>query len=728
MPQVEEKEAVMRGRSARVRWGWIPTLGCLLFFTWVAHAEYQAQPTGWSSSLGVHSGAAVYDWQLSNMISRWLVPRGFANMVFVFDECYGGGMIDNLDAVLRGRGDAALVSAARHDELAWSLDASIFTRARNALASLGFDRPTSLFGKEVTEEMARIGSAARTMSQIASDAEAADLVREGGRHPDGRPWGDYKPGVPIVEHPQWHEIGNGGAVKLGRKASGEEVASRHAILFAGKANRIADWNEIDHLYMVLIQYNGYAPENVHVLIGGGPGSTHPDGTPAPAYVDGAGTKAALWNAIRTVGRQMNESEQFLFWGSDHGDRQRIGRPLTQNVEVPARTAIPRSATSDTGATSRELETWDLDETFLHDILAVPDNAPFVSVILDGEAVPDWTIDDLGLFVNDVPSACDLIEPITTLNLDLDVDGYEFRFPVDESVLGLENTLELIWTGEETGFAPYTVRTVQISTGAIAVSPPPLEDEEEEDMTVVPPELTPTVGFGAWSVAAGTQLEIPGWNTDLWLDVSLEAGPFVLRSETDIQVLPNFFGAERLETGFDWGWLSILGSAVADLGAMSVIAIGASIDLGVYDATLLDEPFRLTFDGWGGWGPTWTPLWTFSHAVWGLLHLDAEGTVVLPWEIPLILRANVTAGATFDLLSGAFTPSLSAGSSAEVLLAGTEDDFAFTATIRATTDVLPFFTGDVDLELRLESAGWAFYTQLSLGGVVIGAEMTLGGEF
>jgi len=137
-------------------------------------AEYKKQKPGWSSSLSVDSGGAVYDWELANMISMWITDPGYANMLFFFTQCYSGGMIDDLkDKLSKTKGDAAFMSAARHDKPC-SFVTGVFSKG-SYFWKLGFRFSTGAHAKELYEEMGRTGADAQIAKDIAKNAEDQNL-------------------------------------------------------------------------------------------------------------------------------------------------------------------------------------------------------------------------------------------------------------------------------------------------------------------------------------------------------------------------------------------------------------------------------------------------------------------------------------------------------------------------------------------------------------------------
>ena len=409
------------------------------------------QPPSYASSLVSSSGGYIYDWQLAHMIKTWIVPKGYANMVFVFNQCFGGGMIDDLKEKLRGTGDAAFLSASKHDEPAWGLADGYRPSRRSRITRGGFQKPEGFYPKEVGEEIEKTGRDAPTMKEIARRAEMEDL---------SGPYGLWEKNI---EHPQYTSIGKGDNIRIGKKSDGSDVASRHAILFAGDADKKRHWNNLQRMYDAL-KKQGFTDGDIIVLAGNG--RTTPWGSNVPSYVDGPGTKEALYEAIVNVSRKMNKDEQLVFWASDHGNRERIELSVLKEILDPVKMPVPPKKT----ARRPEQVSWDLDEEFLNVLRMSPDNQPYVSILV--EATPevmeygDRFFGNVGLYLNGVPAELALVEPITAYDEDPDLDAFELVYYVDEELLSRENLIEVSWLGEPGGFIKYSITGLIISTGGV----------------------------------------------------------------------------------------------------------------------------------------------------------------------------------------------------------------------------------------------------------------------
>ncbi|AIF69245.1 hypothetical protein PAP_04150 [Palaeococcus pacificus DY20341] len=421
------------------------------------------QPEDYASSIVTSSGGYVYDWQLANMMKMWIANRtGYANMVFIFNQCFGGGMIDDLKEKLKGTGDAAFLSASKHNETSWGLADGYTPASWPEMGKRGFTRPEGYYPKEVGEELERTGKDAPTMKEMAKRAEQQDAR------------GPY--GLGFKETPQYTSVGNGDNIKIGKKVDGSDVASKHAILFAGDADSKRHWNNLDRAYKAL-KKQGFTDGDIIALAGNG--KTMPDGTNVPNYVDGPGTKKALFEAIINVSKKMNKNEQLIFWVSDHGNRERTETALDKAIKDPVKQTVPpRETAKRTGQIS-----WDLDEEFLKVIKLDPNNQPYVSILVEATPVVieygEYFLENIKLYVNENELELELIEPIIAYDEEPDLDAYELVYLVDERILGEENLIEVEWSGDAEMFVEYNIMGLMISTGGINELEPELIEVVEE---------------------------------------------------------------------------------------------------------------------------------------------------------------------------------------------------------------------------------------------------------
>jgi len=156
------------------------------------------------------------------------------------------------------------------------------------------------------------------------------------------------------DSPQYTSLRKGGKVKIGQKANGKKVKSHHAILFMGKPNHQSCWNDLEHTRNALVKH-GFSDKDMIILAGDGKKKWNQH--PMPKYVDGKGTKQALFNAIEKIGKKMNKKEQFILWVGDHGNRDRTEVYLNKSIKVPSRQKVPSSKENFNNFT------WKIDKKF-----------------------------------------------------------------------------------------------------------------------------------------------------------------------------------------------------------------------------------------------------------------------------------------------------------------------------------------------------------------------------
>ncbi|WP_456478483.1 C13 family peptidase [Geoglobus ahangari] len=418
------------------------------------------QPETKSSSIVTKSGANIYDFELANMLKMWIAEKGFANMLIFFQQCFGGGMTD--DILKRIDGDVAVVSAAKHDEVAYGYNES----------SVGVK--VDPFSREVIEGL----KSGKSAKEIARDVEKKD---EYGVYANKRYNGyvDER-----SEHTQYKAKGEGDKVRLGKNADGSEVKSKHAIVFAGDPDDTYDWTEVKG-FVDMLKGQGFSDEDIVVLAGSGRSAARP-------YVDGPGTKQALWNAIKDLSGKMNKDEQFVIFVTDHGNLEKTEKALDLLINDPVKQPVP--------VKNEELENedvWILDEDFLEVLNTTDDNVPYISLMIlpPTEIIEeDLTYEFLGnvtLHLNEFELEPEIIEPVYALDELPDLDAYEVVFPIyDEGILGRENVIELSFDQPEM-FRPFTVEMLLISTGSIPrvidAEKPVVEEPPRPELVL---ELTP----------------------------------------------------------------------------------------------------------------------------------------------------------------------------------------------------------------------------------------------
>ena len=406
------------------------------------------QPDSKSSSIVTKSGANIYDFELANMLKMWIGEKGFANLLIVFQQCFGGGMADDILDKLNG--DIAILSAAKHDEPAYGYpDAADYPKQK-----------LNPYTREVLKGLKKGGKS----RDVARNAEKED---EFGVYGNKRYSESKKSNS---EHPQYASEGKGDEIKLGKKTDGSEVRSKHAIIFGGYNNKQRHWKNIEE-FLNLLKSKGFTDEDIIVLADSGKSSGKP-------YVDGPGTKQALWNTLKDLSSKMNKDEQLVIYVTDHGNLETADKALRIVKNDSVKQPVPPK-TEDV----KKGDKWVLDDSFLRILNLTDDNLPYISLIVEP---PEEIMMDEGkalnflsyliLYLNGEELSVELIEPVYALDTDPDLDGYEVIFPVyNESLLMEENLIELAFEDPEL-FEPFVIEMVLISTGAM----PDLLPENDTD--------------------------------------------------------------------------------------------------------------------------------------------------------------------------------------------------------------------------------------------------------
>lgn len=450
-----------RGWIVGKRWRFILPVGlCTLFAVCLAALPTAAgeptfvdQPDTMSSSISMYYTNSVYDWELANMVKMWIADAGCDNMLFFFNQCHGGGLIDDLTATLGDAGDIALMAAAKHDEPAWMLD-DTWTPSDESTA-MGFDQPRSYYSYALGQQLARGGSDAPAAHEMAVNAEANDLAAEGKKD-----WNGTKR-TTKVEHPQAEFVGEGRDLKIGRNADGTKVTNTYVIMFAGEPDA-ATVNDVDQAYKAFTDGQNIPKENITVLMGQGPEKNLPTGQKPPDYVSDYGARDDLFDAIKALGSKVGPNTQFIFWVNGHGDNDKTTLYLDRAIADPIKVPVPARPAASGEAEDTNIA---LDPDFLDAVRGNQAGNPYIGLFVDTQFNPDHA-NDLTLDLNGESLTPQSVLDVHALDDQPDLDGYQILFPMpDVNVLQLDNTLDVGWQNPDT-FTPYTLFGFQISTGSV----------------------------------------------------------------------------------------------------------------------------------------------------------------------------------------------------------------------------------------------------------------------
>lgn len=338
----------------------------------------------------------VSDKELATLTQNLLIKQGNKNAKdakFFFQQCFGGGMLDDLKDALGNTVPWVGGSASTWYQPAYSNFRS-GARARGAW----------------TEQLLPQLNLNQTVLNAIDRAAARDPLRKAAN--------DF---FRLGETGQSIAANDGSTITL----KDPTAVSHHAIIFAGIVDRnpnlrnsiINDVRDIRNLLQQQWQGTNFT---ITTLLG--------NGTLLPGTM--AATKANLQQAFTNLAAQMNDMEQFLFFGHDHGGVNR--RLLTTPKRV--------------GAMSFDLETFDLFGDELRGMQFEPENIPSLTVEYMDLTAP-------------VP-----VEFNGTLLGHLDPSLTELTFDVPEDIIGLSNSIRIF----NTTSSDFTLISKDFTTGAISL--------------------------------------------------------------------------------------------------------------------------------------------------------------------------------------------------------------------------------------------------------------------
>jgi hypothetical protein len=370
------------------------------------------ETAGHYSTLCTYDGNDIRDTEFANYVNDYVNSTGFNSMIFVFEQCFGGGFID--DVVKFGLNHAVPVvamSASMFNETSWGSGASD-----------GEDYFVQAFAKAINV------STPPDMWNAYSTAKTNDICGPSGADYNATP-----------EDPMFQSRGQLPFFPTLVNESG--AVKGKAILWVGEASCDRYWNDINRIHRVLTTRYGFDDvRDIYVLFGDGtsqpwiPGNTLSDG----GKIDASATKANLENAFKNwLAPQMNSSVQFFFWSSDHGgegqDLPDILGPGTYHFQLAS--------------------------SFVNYMMISTENIPSIFVKTHNVLSPDNTVYLNGYLLGTLK---------TTGPSGIGNDTFHFN----DSVVPLYSQTNNTITFESTQSPPYDLANVSISTGGIATMTTP----------------------------------------------------------------------------------------------------------------------------------------------------------------------------------------------------------------------------------------------------------------
>lgn len=264
-----------------------------------AYGGFDDQPSNKHSTLVANDGNDIHDDEFAEMIKKLLEPNDVSNVrdaKFLFQQCYGGGMLDDIKDILdttRWVGG----SASDHNEPSVG---KVSTAENNALPPADryddqwvADPPEDWWTEQLKEEMTED----QTLLEGINNADSNDGA------------GAFETGQSAYEN-------DGNTVTL----KDPNALSHHAILWAGKADAMRHFHDINNVRSALISQWGQPDGNnvtISVLFGDGLKSSDGNNLPA-AWDTNSATKGNLQAALDAIAEKLDPNEQFFFYASDHG--------------------------------------------------------------------------------------------------------------------------------------------------------------------------------------------------------------------------------------------------------------------------------------------------------------------------------------------------------------------------------------------------------------------------
>jgi hypothetical protein len=424
-----------------------------------ARAVLNTQRLAKHAALIAADGSAIEDQEFAGWIKDAVLARDgrrdVRDAVFLFQQSYGGGMLDDLQQMLNDDGITWVGGAAsRYDEPAYgqlSTDENNSRPAgRKAAGRWVADPPQDfwtrgLAGPDTRGNLSGELTENQTLLGAIDAAGASDGAIARGR----------------LETPQSGFGGGGDAITL----KDPQATSHHAILWAGRASGLRHFDDIDNIRKALIsQWGTGANVTITILFGNGRQDSNQQTLPAAwgrrfatsnqkaaanrnapvLFAVLPATRDNLMNEILRLGAdRLDANAQFVFYAT--GDGSSVTDFPTTNGCV-ARGNCPTMHKADFFS-----DTFVLWQGELIGMFGQPDNVPTLSVSYTG------SVSDNAVFVTFVGEDVGSLQPAVSSTV----------FPVAENGLGRERNLIRL---RSRNAAPVTIQAMKFSAGAIDTTP------------------------------------------------------------------------------------------------------------------------------------------------------------------------------------------------------------------------------------------------------------------
>lgn len=345
------------------------------------------------SALSSNSGAPIKSSDFAKLMNDLLSKDGQSNVLdakFIFQQCYGGGFLDELDKAFAATGIKWVGgTATSSDNFAYGQDSPDEVKGKSNLtpeeqAMISDKVPLDYWTKALLPELAKD----QTVLDAINKAKDADKLGTGnGADPKLLEILRKVIGKNAQPESGQSKTGNGGENITLKNASAE---SHYAIVWDGIVTRTRHSNDARSIIDTLKQTWGDPKNNPKVKI-------------FEVY-----NKNDLTKAITEIQKTIGVNEEFLFYATDHGQRLSMLQDKPKSVE-------PHTV---------DIESFDLSQGELGGMLATPDNTPLVTVEYGSISTP------LKVLLNDYELGY------------LDPNFAYMDFPVPEDILGLTNSVQI----------------------------------------------------------------------------------------------------------------------------------------------------------------------------------------------------------------------------------------------------------------------------------------------
>ncbi len=405
----------------------------------------------------------ITDKEFARWMGSLLAPEGQIRVhsaTFIFQECFGGGMLDDLKGRF-GRGVRWIGgSASKHNERAIGKLTQAEAAARRADAKTPSQFITVTPRSTWSEVLVPGIASGQVILEAIGAANETDIVGP-------------KAAAPYIglENPQWAS-GSGGELNV-LVEQDEQVQTRRAVLWAGQGNRWRHYNNIKAVRDMLVEQWGAAAGTYAIVVFYGNGLHAPNGSALPEdWHARPGTAEGLRIFLRTQWEPlMTDTTQFFFYATGHGGSSK---------KLPPPPAVLSPGTVDN-------EQFELSPAELDLLAGEPDNEPLMAITYEdylpgsGEA----TVTLNGVLLGTIPPVTEPGEAIA-------------HFTVSESLLASVNTLVVSNNSD----VDLNVTDSGFVTGAIDDDPPLVRadldgdgDVDSDDFTIFQLCATgPSVGY------------------------------------------------------------------------------------------------------------------------------------------------------------------------------------------------------------------------------------------